>query len=175
MPTVGTKTFNFPKIFREWRILKSEDTVITTRMTELRDDLRDNIRDYGTEDPETGSFFVTFKTAIEHIDPALPGKKPVHHLYTGLKAERRLVPSAPTPDPDKAEPLLRKKGLWLTQEQENHVEALRLTCPNVQIDVSVDIDAVTVLYLKKKITEKEYQSILVEQKVQWAFVPQEAK
>ena len=38
-----------------------------------------------------------------------------------------------------------------------------------------DVDAVSALYLKKVITEAEYESTLVEQKEQWAFVPQEEK
>ena len=177
MPTVGeaTKTYPFLKVFKEWRALKGEAGIIADRQDGLRDDLRDNIRDFGEEDPETGSYYWYFKTPYEYIEPAKPGKKPIHHLYTALKAERRLIPAAPTPDPAKAEELLRKKGLWMTQEQEITLAALRLSCPNVTFNVSLDVDAVTILYIQKKVTEKEYQSILVEQKVQWALVPQEDK
>ena len=176
MPTVGTKTsFNFQKAFKEWRALKGEAGVIETRQNGLRDDMRDNIRDFGEEDPETGSFFYTFKIPYEYIEPAKPGKKPIHHLYTGLKAERRLIPADPTPDPAKAEELLRRKGLWMTEEQERHLAALKISCPNVVFSVSLDTEAVAILYIQRRITEKEYKSVLIEQKVQWAFVPQEDK
>jgi hypothetical protein len=37
------------------------------------------------------------------------------------------------------------------------------------------VDALSALYLKKVISEQEYESTLIEQKEQWAFVPQEVK
>lgn len=168
MPTVSTKTYPFSKFFKEWRALKGQDKMITDRMTHLRDDMRDNIKELG-EEVEGGHYFWDFRTPVEYSE----GK--ATYVYTGLKAERRLVPSAPTPDPELAEDLLRKKGMWMTEEQEKTLQALAIACPNVSITVEPDIDAVSVLYLKKAISEKEYESVLVEQKEQWAFVPQEAK
>jgi hypothetical protein len=175
MPTVNaTKSYPFSKFFKEWRTCKGEDAVLAARMTPLRDNLRDAVKELG-EEIDGGHFVWYFKTPIKYTDPALPGKPRVTHVYTGLKAEKRLVPSAPVPDPELAEALLKKKNLWMTQEQENALAALQISCPNVAFTAEVDIDAVATLYKRGKLSEKEYESTLEEQKIQWAFVPIEAK
>ena len=168
MPTVASKTFPFARKFQEWRTLKGQAAQITERQTQIRDQLRDEVKEMG-EEVDGGHFIWTFKNPVTFAE----GRKV--HLYTGLKAERRLVPAAPTPDPELAEDLLREKGLWMSEEAEKHLESLRISCPNVSIIVEPDIDAVSVLYLKGIISEHDYETILVEQKEQWAFVPQEEK
>lgn len=174
MPTVTPKkTYPFSKFFREWRALKGQDTMITDRMNKLRDGMRDAIKDLGYE--QEGHYFFDFPTPVEYQEPAVPGKKSALHIYTGLKAERRLIPASPTPDPDRSEALLRKKGKWMTEEQEKMLQALQLACPNVAITVECDTEAVAGLYWAGKLSEKEYQSVLVTQTEQWAFVPQEQK
>lgn len=168
-PTVTpTKTYPFTKFFREWRALQGQEKMIKARKDLLRDNMRDNIRELGDE-AEGGHVFWNFRTPVEYTE----GK--ATHVYNGLKAEKRLVPANPTPDPDLAEELLREKSLWMTPDQERMLDALRLSCPNITFTVEPDIDAVSALYIKKVLTEKEYQATLPEQVVQWAFVPQEVK
>ena len=169
MPTVtATKSFPFTKVFREWRTCKGQADLISKRQTKLRDEMKDSLMTFG-EPSGDGHYVWTFRTPVVYEEGRAT------HVYTGLKLERRLVPANPTPDPELAEDLLREKGLWMSAEQEKMLEALRISCPNVIFTAEPDVDAVSALYLKKVITEKEYESTLVEQKEQWAFVPQEEK
>ena len=173
MPT-GTSTFPFTRRFKEWRTLQGQNKQVAKRLDDLRkgedgqSGLLGAIKEYG-EEIEGGHFIWIFPQPVEYTE----GRKV--YLYEGLKAERRLIPSAPTPDPELAEEMLRDKGLWMTEDQEKMLDALRLSCPNVVFTAEPDTDAFSALYLKKVITEKEYESTLVEQKEQWAFVPQEIK
>lgn len=174
MPTVAAPTFPFTRRFKEWRALKSQNDMVAKRLDDLRkgtdgqSGMLAAIKEYG-EEIEGGHFIWTFPQPVEYSE----GRKT--QVYEGLKAERRLIPSAPTPDPESAEDMLRDKGLWMTEDQEKMLEALRLSCPNVIFTAEPDTDAFSALYLKKVITEKEYESTLVEQREQWAFVPQEIK
>lgn len=180
MPTVATKSFPFTRRFNEWRALKGQNDMVKARLDKLRvgeggsgtdpkeGSLLAAIMEFG-EEIEGGHFIWTFPQPVEYSE----GRKT--QVYEGLKAERRLIPSAPTPDPESAENMLRDKGLWMTEDQEKMLESLRLTCPNIIFTAEPDTDAFSALYLKKVITEKEYESTLVEQKEQWAFVPQEIK
>ena len=169
MTDTGTlMSYPFLKKFKEWRALYGQEKMITARKTLLRDDMREALQSLGAQD-DTGSFFWQFRAP----EVVTEGRKT--HVYTGLKCERRLVPANPTPDPELAEDLLRDKGLWMSPEQEKMLEALRISCPNVTFVVEPDVDAVSALYLKKTISEEEYEATLVDQQEQWAFVPQEEK
>lgn len=185
-PTVTeTKTFPFTKVFREWRALKGQEKMVTDRMNKLKVGLAPNGKPLPSTNPGEGSLLAAIMELGEEIDgghlvwnfrtPVEYTEGKATHVYTGLKAEKRLVPATPTPDPDLAEELLRKKDLWMTPDQERMLDALRLSCPNVTFTAEPDIDAVSALYIKKTLTEKEYQATLPEQSVQWAFVPQEVK
>jgi hypothetical protein len=181
MPTVApTKSFPFTRRFNEWRALKGQNDMVKKRLDKLRvgeggtgenpqdGSLLAAIREFG-EEIDGGHFVWTFPQPVEYSE----GRKT--QLYSGLKAERRLIPSAPTPDPELAEDLLREKNLFMTEDQEKHLDALRISCPNVIITVEPDVDALSALYLKKVVSEAEYESTLIDQKEQWAFVPQEIK
>jgi hypothetical protein len=186
MPTVApAKTFPFTRRFKEWRALKGQNDQVTKRLNELRVGLTPDGKARPSDDPQEGSILAAIKEFGEEIEGGhfvwsfpnpveyTEGRKV--HLYDSLKAERRLRPSAPTPDPELAEDLLREKGLFMTEEQEQHLAALRISCPNVIITVEPDVDALSALYLKKIISESEYESTLFEQREEWAFVPQEVK
>jgi hypothetical protein len=180
MPTVATKSFPFTRRFKEWRTLKGQNELVAKRLDLLRvgeggsgknpkeGSMVAAIMEFG-EEIEGGHFLWTFPAPVEYSE----GRKT--QVYESLKAERRLSPAAPTPDPELAEELLRKKNLWMTEEQEKHLEALRISCPNVVFTVEADPDAVSALYLKKVISEKEYENTLIDQTESWAFVPQELK
>ena len=68
---------------------------------------------------------------------------------------------------------MRKKGLWLTEAQEKAIRDLQVALPTVVISVDVDTDAVASLYYKDVLTEDEYESVLIEQKETFAFIPTE--
>lgn len=186
MPTIApTKSFPFTRRFKEWRALKGQGEMITSRLNLLRVGLTPDGKACKSTDPQEGSMLAAIKEFGEEIEgghflwtfpsPVEYSEGRKTYLYEGLMAQRRLTPAAPTPDLQLAEDLLRAKDLYMTEEQEKHLEALRISCPNVIISVEPDIDAVSALYLKKKITEKEYEATLIEQKEEWAFLPQEVK
>ena len=134
----------------------------------LKDRLKDALAEVGEED-DAGHKWFDLPEPVEFKDHT--GKV---FQYVSLKRERRLTPARPTPDPDKSEALLRKKGLWLTDAQEKMIRDLQVALPNVTISVDVDVDAVASLYYKDVLTEKEYDALLVPQKESFAFIPSES-
>ena len=74
----------------------------------------------------------------------------------------------------KAEALLRKKKLWITDAQEKELRALAARYRQLSINWDIDLDYVTSLVFKKVITDKEYEATLVEQTENFSFVPAES-
>ena len=156
------------RAFRQWLQIRDDGNVLSDRQGALRDRLVDSVREIGDSD-EKGNIFVDLPSPVSFTD-----HKGKTFVYTTLKAERHLSPAQPTPDPDLAEELLREKGLWLTEDQEAAIQALRLLCPYAVIDVTVDTEAVTGAYFKGAITEGEFDGILREQKETFQFRPSES-
>lgn len=154
--------------FTNWLVAKDEAAQLGERQQTLRDRLIDEVDIQGERDDKGNTWF-TLPEPVEFVDRK--GKK---FIYTDLKRERHLSPSTPTPDPDKAEALLRKQGLWLTPAQEKAIKDLRIACPYAVITVDVDTDAVATAYFKDIITEKQYTSTLREQKESFQFRPSES-
>lgn len=162
------ETFNFLSTFKRWVSLKGTNESGKVQQDKWRDQLKDWVQAHGEKD-ENGSFWVTLPEIVTYENPA--GKV---FKYAFLKAQRSLSPSVPQPDPEAAEALLRKKGLWLTPAQEKAIRDLSVAVPYALISVNVDTDAFTGLVFRKLITDKEYESTLVEQTENFAFVPAEA-
>jgi len=154
--------------FTEWLGIKDDAAALKIRQEELRLRLLDETFS-GGRSGEDGHVYLPLSAPVEFED-----HKGKVHKYTALKAERHLVPAVPLPDPEKTEALLRKKGLWLDAAQEKTIRDLQVRLPNVTITVDVDVDAVSGLYFKKVLTEKEYESLLTEQTEQWQLKPTEA-
>ena len=154
--------------FKQYLVTNDDAKQITARATELKDRLKDALAEVGEED-DAGHKWFDLPEPVEFKDHT--GKV---FQYVSLKRERRLTPARPTPDPDKSEALLRKKGLWLTDAQEKMIRDLQVALPNVTISVDVDVDAVASLYYKDVLTEKEYDALLVPQKESFAFIPSES-
>ena len=153
--------------FKQYLDVNDQAKQEAERATELKDRLKDALVKIGEPD-DIGHRWLDLPDVIEFKD--YKGKV---HQYATLKRERRLSPSNPTPDPEKAEALLRKKGLWLTEAQEKAIRDLQVALPTVVISVDVDTDAVASLYYKDVLTEDEYESVLIEQKETFAFIPTE--
>jgi len=161
-------TFDLLGTFKRWANLKGINEAGTVQQNKWRDQLKDWIKDNGEED-DKGSFWVTLPEIVTYENPA--GKV---FKYALLKAQRSLSPAVPQPDPDKAEALLRKKKLWLTEAQENELRALAVRYPQLSINWDIDLDYVTSLVFKKVISDKEYEATLVEQTENFSFVPAES-
>lgn len=178
MPTATrrTGTKRAPKItstdvvswFRQYLPTNDQAVQIKARAEDLKGRMKDALATLGDED-EKGSRWLDLPEAVEFTD-----HKGKTFVYTVLKRERRITPAQPTPDPEKAEQLLRAKKLWLTAAQEKIIRDLQIALPNVTISVDVDIDAVAGLYYKDVISEDEYDALLVEQKESFAFIPSES-
>jgi hypothetical protein len=168
MPTTP-KSF-IRKYFPEWLAVRSQGRTLRKREDELKqgDDgeggLKDAVMELGYED-ENGSYIYDLPKAVEFQD-----ENGNVLVYTALKAQRSLTPASPVPDPEMAEALLRKKGMWLSEVQEEQIRQLQMLAPLVTIHVEVDVDAVSAAYLKGVLTEKEYDSILQEQTERFSFV-----
>lgn len=154
--------------FQQWRGVKDEVEQLGERQGELRDRLVDTIAEVGYED-EKGNWWFDFDEPISFTN-----HKGKVFQYTALKRERHLSPAQPTPDPAKAKTLLKKKGFWLTEEQEKAVKELKIQCPYAVISVAVDPDAVASLLFKDLISDKEYESTLKEQTETFQFRPAES-
>jgi hypothetical protein len=159
---------NLLETFREHLQHKSRAAREKIRQDELRDVLKDYVLAHGEED-ESGSFWLDLAESVT----VKVGKKV--YEYTTLKAQRSLTPAQPTPQPEEAEALLRKKNLWLTEAQEKVIRDLAIAVPYAIISVDVDPDAVTGLLFKGLITDKEYEATLPEQTENFSFVPAETK
>lgn len=169
------KATRLTEAFTEWLNMKRQSDVSTQRKDQLRDAMMVVLERSGEED-EKGSLYIDLPEPVEYIEPGKPGKdgRPGAakiHQYTSLKRQKALRPAEPTPDPDLALELLKEKGLWLTAKQQKALQELQLSCPYARVEIEVSPDAVAELYYKELITEEEYDSILVEQKVVWSFIP----
>lgn len=154
--------------FKQFLVVQNDAKQKADRAEQLKTRLKNGLAEVGEED-DKGHRWFDLPTPVEFKD--FKGKV---FKYTSLKRERRLTPAQPTPDPDKAEALLKEKGLWLTKAQEKTIRDLQTALPNVSISVEVDVDAVAALYYKDVLTEEEYDSILVEQRESFAFIPSES-
>lgn len=154
--------------FTQWFEVKDEAEQLVERQGDLRVRLLDAVEEYGDVD-ENGSFWFDLPEVVTVKD-----HKGKIFKFSSLKKERHLRPANPTPDPELAEGLLRKKGLYLSAKQEKAIRDLKIACPYVNISVDVDPDAVANLLFKDLITEKEYEATLQEQKESFQFRPSES-
>jgi hypothetical protein len=177
MPTKRQTTTRAPRVsptksvsnwFHQWLVTKDEAEQLSERQGDLRVRLLDTITENGFED-DKGNWWFDLDEPVQFAD-----RKGKVFKFTSLKRERHLSPAQPTPDPDKAESLLRKKNLWLTSAQEKLIKDLQLQCPYAVVNVSVDLDAVASLEFKGIISEKEYDATLREQKESFQFRPTES-
>jgi hypothetical protein len=158
--------------FREYLAFNEASKSDGKEATIRKDRLKEELPKLGEKD-EKGNFWFDLPDAVEHITVDNKGNTKVLQ-YTTLKAERRLSPSTPTPDPEKAEDVLRAKGLWLTKAQEKAIRDLQTAVPNATISVEVDVNAFASLYYKDVLSEEEYEDTLVEQTETYAFIPSES-
>jgi len=166
------KTTSVVGWFKQYLTVNESAKTDGRRADELKGRIKGALPTIGEKD-EKGNFWFDLPSAIEHETVDSKGNKKVLQ-YTTLKAERRLSPATPTPDPEKAEDVLRAKGLWLTKEQEKAIRDLQTAVPNATITVEVDVNAFASLYYKDVLTEEEYEDTLVEQTETFAFIPSES-
>ena len=126
------------------------------------------MKKHGEED-EKGNLFFTLPESV-----ALTDHKGKRFVFSVLKAQRSLSPAVPTADPDKVEVLLKKKGLWLNEEQQKVIQDLRLALRFVDISIDVSPDAAADLLFNDLITDREFEATLVEQKENFSFIPLES-
>jgi len=153
--------------FLQWLTLRDQVATLDDRVGALRDELREVCLSQGVED-ETGSFILDLPDAVPFSDHE--GRK---KIYRFLKCERRLTPSVPTPNPEKAVELLKAKGLWLTPTQERQVQKLAASNSFIHINIEIDRDQLARAIFDDTITEQEYEDILDPQRETFAFVPKE--
>lgn len=154
--------------FEQWVVVKDEASVLGERQDDLHDRILDGITKLGVKD-DKGSYWLDLPNPVQFTDH--DGKV---FKYTTLKRERHLSPAAPTPDPRKAEALLRKLKLWMKPDQEKALQALQDACPYLVFSVSIDPDALAKAYFSGRITESDYASCLREQKESFQFRPGES-
>ena len=159
---------NITVLFKNWRGIKDEVEVLGNRQEELRSRLLAAVEGYGETD-EKGNQWLDFPTPIEFTDH--DGRT---YQYTALKRERHLTPANPTPDPEKVQDLLEKKGLWFSEKQTKQFQDLQLALPFLRLKIEVDVDAVGKAYFAGLITEAEYEACLREQKESFQFRPVES-
>lgn len=158
-----------PALLRQWRTIRSEVEVGEGRQDELKTRLMSILAEFGEED-DKGNLFIDFTEPVEVTDI---GNKVFRYL--GIKRERRLTPAAPLADQKKALELLRAKRLWMSASQERSLRELQLACRFASIRVEVDVEAVAKALFEGLISDKEYQSVLQEQREVFAFKPLEEK
>lgn len=155
---------NFAERFRNWIAVKDQTAMLQDTLDGNKKALMDDIAEWGEVD-EKGSQFVDLEEPISFTD-----RKGKTFVYRTLKRQRSLTPKDPTPDDAKTEALLKKKGMWLSEAQEKQLTQLRIALRFARITVEVSPDAVAEAYFEGLISEKEYESLLVEQKEGWSFV-----
>lgn len=175
MPTTRrTPTGDRPKLppitkwFGSWLSAKDTAETFAEQQGELRVEILDAVKKYGTED-EKGNVWYALRTPQKFTN-----HKGKTYEFTDLKAERHLSPSQPTPDPEKAKELLVEKGLWLTEKQAKAIRDIQVACPYATIRIDIDADAVAKAWYADVITEAEYERTLVEQTVTYQFRPAES-
>lgn len=153
--------------FEEWRQLRDMSEQTTERIENLRASLMEMVGERGKPD-EKGNTFLMFPAPID-----FKTWKGAVKRYVGLKSERHMTPANPTPDPELAEELLRKKKLWLKPAQQKVIQDLATACPYARITVEVDPDAVAHAYFQGLLSEAEYEGCLREQRESFQFRPVE--
>jgi hypothetical protein len=154
-------------VFRQWLTVSDEAKVLGERAEELRARLLEQCDARGAKD-EKGSSFLNLTTPVEFKD--YKGRVKV---YTVLKRERHLTPAVPTPDPEKAEELLKRLKLWISKADEKVLTEIGMKNPYITISIDVDPDAVAQAYFKGLINDDDYDAILLEQKESFQFRPAE--
>jgi len=145
--------------------LVMSDTLAMTEeeVTAAKAELKEICTQHGEPD-EKGSYFLYFPRPLAFTDHT--GKR---FLFTAMKAERHLTPANPTPDPVLAEALLRKVGCWLTQAQQETLDAIAQANPYVRITVAVEPDALAMAVFRNIITERSYRRTLRPQQESFQF------
>lgn len=151
--------------FKQWLEVKDENEILTDRQGTLRDRIVDAVQADGEVD-ENGNVWYQLPSPISFTN-----HKGETKVFSSLKAERHLRPAQPLPQPDLAEGLLRKEGLWLSDAQEKAIRQIQATCPYATITVDVDVDALAGAYFKGLVTEADYEATLTEQKESFQFRP----
>jgi hypothetical protein len=177
MPTTTTrrnsaKTATKPPLtgwFKQWLGARDQAAALSERQTELRDRIKRAIPDYADEVDDNGSQWYNLQSRVSFTD-----RKGKVFQYAALKLQRSLTPANPVPDPELAEELLARKGLWLDEKQQKAIQAVQLACPYVTVEVTVDADAVAAAYFKGILSEEEYEGILVEQRETFSLIPVES-
>jgi hypothetical protein len=154
--------------FRQWLTVRDQTELGKERQEVLRQRQLAYIESNGEPD-EKGNVWFNLPEPIEFED-----RKGKVFKYTTLKRQRALRPAVPTPEPDLAIELLKKKKLWLTAKQEDIIKNLHIACPYATVYVDVDVDAVALLLFKGVITDDEYEALLPEQEEVFSFVPAES-
>lgn len=155
--------------FKEFLVTRDQAQHLSGHQDELRLKLLDEIEAKGRQDDD-GHIWLTLDEPIEFTDHT--GKT---HVYTELKNQLSLVPARPQPDLEKAEELLKKKGLWLTTEQLKLIRRLVSTLPLFDVTVELNPERFGDLVFSKQITDKEYRATLQEQTQKISFVQVEEK
>ena len=155
--------------FKEWLTTRDEKDLLAERTEVLRDRIKDDIVDNAQSyTDEKGNVWYDLPGPVQFKD-----RKGKVFKYVALKRERRLIPAAPQPIPEKAIEVLKKKKLWLKPAQEKALQELQLACPFAIISVDLDPNAFAAAVFKSQITAAQYESTLQEQREQPAFVPVE--
>jgi hypothetical protein len=162
-PTKKAPRRNVVSIVRQFITTRDEIAQVTDRKEELRKRLLETVEEVGRQDAD-GHFWLQLPEPIEFKD--YKGKV---HIFDRVKRQRALVPANPRPDPEEAEKLLRKKGLWLSEEDEKRIARLRRTNRLFKVEVTLDTEAFSDLVFEGKISDKEYQRTLQEQTEQWSL------
>lgn len=153
--------------FSQWLNVRDEGAVLKERQEMLRDEILTSVQSNGEPD-DKGNVWIDLPEPVSFKD-----HKGKVFKYSHLKSELHMIPAVPTPDPDKAEDLLKKKKLWLTKEQQKTIQDLQIACPFVKLSIDVDLNAFAHLLFIEKITDAEYESTLIEQKPSYQFRPSE--
>lgn len=151
--------------FAHFVVLKSEGALIAQRQEDVRIALLDDVEQFGETDDNGNSWFELDEPVFTE---AIEGRR---IRYTWLKRERHLTPANPLPEPELAEDLLRKRGLWLSRKTETEIQRIQQDNPYVTISVSVDVEALAKAVLTGAVSDDEYEATLKEQKETFQFRP----
>jgi hypothetical protein len=159
---------DFIKLFKQWLGVKDIVGQTSDRQDTLRKRILTGVEEFGEED-DNGNHWIYLPEPISFTD--WNGKT---FRYAALKRERHLTPANPVPVDDKAEVLLRKKGLWLTAAQEKVLTDIQTANPFVNISIELNRDEFTRGLFLKRYTDAEYERTLCEQKPSFQFRPSES-
>jgi hypothetical protein len=116
-------------VVESWYALKRQSTLIGAKLNEGKKALKEMVQQYGETDPTTGSIFLRLKEPVGD-----------RRILT-LKNQRSVSDST---NYERAEEILRKKGLW---------DAMTVT--RTVVETSLDPDAIYAGFYDGKITEAE--------------------